>query len=338
MTKINMTEWGRQIMSSPKRVAIPIMTHPGIELCGCSVLQAVTDGEIHAKAICALNERYPSAAPTAIMDLTVEAEAFGAKVMFADNEVPSVVGRLLTCYEDVKALDIPSLECGRVREYLKANKIAAENITDKPIFGGCIGPFSLAGRLYDMSELMMAIYIEPDTIKLLLDKCTEFITKYVQAMKETGVNGVILAEPAAGLVSNEDCSAFSSAYVKKIVEAVQDDYFMVVLHNCGNTGHCTAAMAEAGAGALHFGNQVEMLAAAAESPQDALIMGNIDPVAIMKMATPDVVHDSVAKLLKELEPYPGFVLSTGCDTPPGVPFENIDAFYAALDEYNATKM
>ena len=35
---------------SGKRVAIPIMTHPGIELLGKRVLDAVTNGEIHYHA------------------------------------------------------------------------------------------------------------------------------------------------------------------------------------------------------------------------------------------------------------------------------------------------
>ena len=52
------------------------MTHPGIELCGYTVKQAVTDGQKHAEAIQKLNEIYPAAACTVIMDLTVEAEAF----------------------------------------------------------------------------------------------------------------------------------------------------------------------------------------------------------------------------------------------------------------------
>lgn len=93
---------------------------------------------------------------------------------------------------------------------MKANRIVASRIKDKKIFGGCIGPFSLAGRLFDLSELMMAMYVEPETVTMLLDKCTAFITKYVQAMKETGIGGVILAEPASGLVSNDDCYAYSS--------------------------------------------------------------------------------------------------------------------------------
>ena len=71
-----------------KRYAIPIMTHPGIELIEKTVKASVTDGQTHADAIIALSENTPSDAATVIMDLTVEAEAFGAKLHFSENDVP----------------------------------------------------------------------------------------------------------------------------------------------------------------------------------------------------------------------------------------------------------
>ena len=330
----NMKEWCREVMASPERIAIPIMTHPGIELCGKIVKQAVTNGEIHAEAIRKLNEMYPAAASTVIMDLTVEAECFGAEIVFTENEVPNVVGRLVQDHASISALQVPSIHSGRMPEYLKANKLAAEFITDKPVFGGCIGPFSLAGRLYDMSEMMMALYMEPDTIRLLLEKCTEFIISYLRAMKETGVNGVIIAEPAAGLVSNEDCSSFSSTYITRIVEELQDDHFMIVLYNCGNTGHCTAAMIETKAAGLHFGNKIDMVGVLQECPEDILVMGNIDPVGIFKMASPEKIKQETLSLLQKTSQWKNFILSSGCDVPPEVPMENITAFYEALNEYN----
>lgn len=330
----NMKEWCREVMASPERIAIPIMTHPGIELCGKTVKQAVTNGEIHAEAIRKLNEAYPAAASTVIMDLTVEAECFGAEIVFTENEVPNVVGRLVQDHASISALQVPSIHSGRMPEYLKANKLAAEFITDKPVFGGCIGPFSLAGRLYDMSEMMMALYMEPDTIRLLLEKCTEFIISYLRAMKETGVNGVIIAEPAAGLVSNEYCSSFSSTYITRIVEELQDDHFMIVLHNCGNTGHCTAAMIETKAAGLHFGNKIDMVGVLQECPEDILVMGNIDPVGIFKMASPEKIKQETLSLLQKTSQWKNFILSSGCDVPPEVPMENITAFYEALNEYN----
>jgi hypothetical protein len=73
-----MKKWIEQVMASEKRIALPIMTHPGIEYIGKTVREAVTDGEVHFAAIKALAERFPSAASTVIMDLTVEAEAFSA--------------------------------------------------------------------------------------------------------------------------------------------------------------------------------------------------------------------------------------------------------------------
>lgn len=310
------------------------MTHPGIEITGTTVLKAVTDGQAHADAICALNDRFPAAAVTAIMDLTVEAESFGAQVLFTENDIPNITGRLVSDLESVQALEVPGLDAGRVQEYLKANRFTAGRITDKPVYGGCIGPFSLAGRLFDMTELMMAIYLEPDTVTLLLEKCTEFILKYVRAMKETGISGVIMAEPAAGLISNDDCNAYSTAYVKQIVDAVQDDSFMVILHNCGNTGHCTDAMVRSGAKGLHFGNRADMVEALRECPAGLMVMGNIDPVGVMQQASPEKVKEETRALLEATASWDNFVLSTGCDVPPQTPFENIAAFYEALEEYN----
>ncbi len=332
--KMNMKQWVNDLRSSDTRVALPIMTHPGIEMLGKQVVDAVRDGRVHYEAIKAVNEAYPlSAAATVIMDLTVEAEAFGCEISFPTDEVPSVIGRLVSDYASVEALKVPEVTAARVPQYLLANKLAAENM-DKVILSGAIGPFSLAGRLFDMTEIMMACYVEPDTIHLLLRKCTDFAKKYILALKEAGANGVVLAEPAAGLLSNEDCEKFSSVYVKEIVDAVQDENFIVILHNCGNTGHCTPAMVMTGAWGLHFGNKIDMVKALEDSPSDVLAMGNLDPVAMFKMASASEMKAATAELLERTKGYKNFVLSSGCDTPPEVPEANIKAFYEALTEFN----
>lgn len=330
-----MNSFIQQLLNSDKRIAIPIMTHPGIEAIGKNVIDAVTDGEVHYQAIKNVTETYDTTACTVIMDLTVEAEAFGCAISMPEHEVPSVTGRLVCDEESVNRLQVPSLSAGRMPEYLKANRLAVENIKDKAVLSGCIGPFSLAGRLYDMSEIMVGIYIEPDVIKTLLDKCTEYITLYCRKLKVIGATGVIMAEPAAGLLSNEDCLEYSTVYVKQIVEAVQDDNFTVVLHNCGNKGHCTQAMIDSGAAALHFGNAVNMVETLEQCPSNLVVMGNIDPVGILKQATPEEVYRITADLLAKTAQYRNFVISSGCDMPPFVPDVNIKAFYRAIADFNA---
>ena len=185
-----------------------------------------------------------------------------------------------------------------------------------------------------MSDIMVLIYENPDAAHTLLAKCTQFIEKYCEALKLTGANGVLMAEPAAGLLSNDDCKAFSSAYVKYIVNKVQDDDFIVVLHNCGNQGHCTKAMVETGAAAYHFGNKCKMEEVIKDVPPTALAMGNVDPVSVFKDGTPELMRHTVSDLLYKMRPYPNFVLSSGCDTPPHTPTGNIDAFFEALKEWN----
>ena len=344
---INMTQWVADIIRQRKVAAIPVMTHPGIELNGHTVRQAVSNGNIHYEAVRTLAKQFPSAAACTIMDLTTEAEAFGAQIAFSDDAVPAVASRLLPDVKSIYDLQVPSLTAGRIPQYLKANLLAAKDSSlftgeadsslftlHSPLFAGCIGPFSLAGRLYDMSDIMVLIYEHPDAAHVLLDKCTQFILKYCEALKLTGANGVLMAEPAAGLLSNDDCLTFSSPYVKRIVDHVQDDHFIVVLHNCGNQGHCTRAMVATGAAAYHFGNKCQMEEVIRDVPPTALAMGNLDPVSLFKDGTPEQMRNATIDLLDKMRTYPNFVLSSGCDTPPHTSIENINAFFEALNEWN----
>ncbi len=332
---INMKSWMHQQINNGTRISIPIMTHPGIEMIGKTVKEAVQSGEVHAQAIKKLAEVFPSAATTVIMDLTLEAEAFGCQIEFQENDMPHILGRLVSTAEEIENLKVPDLTAGRMQEYLTANKLTVQNGIEKPVLAGVIGPFSLAGRLYDLSEIMMACYIEPDAIMLLLDKCTEFIIKYCSELKAVGCSGVVVAEPAAGLLSNDDCQMFSTEYIKLLVDKLQDDTFTIILHNCGNTGHCTEAMLNSGAAAFHFGNAIDMVETLKVCPTDKLIMGNVDPVGVMKMMNPTEIKTYIGDLLVKTAEFPNFVLSTGCDLPPHVPAENVKAFFEALDEFNA---
>ena len=331
-----MTPWIKEIFDKKECVNIPVLTHPGIEATGHKVIDAVKDGNVHYEAIQYLVDKYPSFACCTIMDLTVEAEAFGAEIEFTDNDLPHVLGRLVSDAESIEKLKVPSLKAARVPEYLKACQLAVENI-DRPILAGCIGPFTLAGRLYDISEIMIGIYLEPEAITMLLDKCTQFLIAYAGEMKRRGAAGIFMAEPAAGLLSDDDCRSFSSEYVKQIVDVLQDDTFAVILHNCGNTGQCTQAMIDSQAAALHFGNVIDMKSVMSECPSDILVMGNIDPVSIMKQATSEKVKETTMELLKEMDGYSNFALSTGCDVPPECPTDNIEAYFEAQREYNQSQ-
>ena len=322
-------------MQSPERKAMPIMTYPGLTLVSGNVQNMVQNGEVQYQCIKALSDRYPTiASATLIMDLSVEAEAFGSEVRYSPDEIPTVTGRLLTSFDEIESLDIPYPGKLRTGENLRAASLAVNNITDRPVLGGMIGPFSLAGRLYDISELMMGILIDPEGAHSLLNTCTAFLMNYAAHFKETGANGIVIAEPAAGLLAANECEEFSSCYIKMINDHVQDENFMVILHNCGNTENLVQSMAGTGCMGLHFGNAVDMANILPQAPDGRLVFGNLDPAGIIKNSTTGIVFEKTMELLRKTAHYRNFILSSGCDIPPGTPLENIDAMFEALHAFN----
>lgn len=216
-------------------------------------------------------------------------------------------------------------------------EMCAAGISDRPTLGCAIGPFSLAGHLLGVHQLMLLVRRAPGRIHALLARCTGYVMDYLRAFKEAGVNGVIVAEPTAGLLSASMAADFAFDYLKRIVESVQDSGFMVVLHNCGNATPQVEPMVATGARAFHFGNAVDLAVILSRIPPDRLAMGNIDPSGVMSLGTPAAAHHKVLDVLSETAAFPNFVLSTGCDLPPGSPLANLEAFYAGLARYNRSR-
>ena len=324
--------WREQILSDKTKKAMPLLSFPGGRLIGANAGEMVKDGRLMARAMVEIAGRCDTLASVGMMDLSVEAEAFGAEIVFAENETPTVVGRLVKNMEDADALAVPPVISGRAPEYIGAIQLAKKNIVDKPVFGGVIGPFSLAGRLMDMTEIMITMYEEPELVHAVLIKCERFIAAYCAAFKRAGADGVIMAEPAAGLLSPDLADEFSSPYTRHICETVKDGTFAVIYHNCGRTAPLMRSILSVGADGCHFGNAADMAEILALTPKNVLAFGNIDPAGQFVNGTPDSVYAATTALVEKCKTYDNFVPSSGCDIPITAPWENIDAFFRAVKD------
>jgi uroporphyrinogen decarboxylase len=283
------------------------------------------------KKIC---ERTNSLISVSMMDLSVEAEAFGSDIQKSDDEVPTVRGRIIENAEDVDKLAVPNVGSGRTGLYIKAIEKAAHEITDRPVLAGVIGPFSLAGRLMDMGEILANCYEDPDLVNRTLEKTAEFIANYILEFKKAGANGVVMAEPAAGLLRPDQIEEFSSRCVKKIAARVKDDTFLFLYHNCGpNTPLMLPSLTGIGADAYHFGDAVKMAQVLEGMPADILVMGNISPSAQFRNGTAESIYAATTELLRECSMHKNFIISSGCDIPPMSPWVNIDSFFKAVNDF-----
>lgn len=331
---MNMKKWVAELIAAPVKKSMPIISFPSVSLMGITVKELIADADTQAKGMKLIADRIPSAASVSMMDLSVEAEAFGSKINISEDEVPTVTGAVVTTPEEAEALVVPEVEGNRTGLYVSAIEKAVGLIKDRPVFAGIIGPFSLAGRLCGVSDIMINCYEEPEMVHTVMAKAAEFIKKYASAYKKAGCAGVVMAEPLTGLLSPALCEEFSEPYVREIVEAVQTDDFIVIYHNCGgNTVLQIDSILRVGAAAYHFGNAIRMADMMPHIPENVLAMGNVDPAGQICGGTPESVKAATKSVMGECCKYKNFAISTGCDVPPASPWENIDAYFEAIDEF-----
>lgn len=335
MPYYNMKQWLDSLYGIKEKKPLPILSFPCVSLLDVTVRELIMNSELQAKGMKMIADSVDAAASVSFMDLSVEAECFGAKVVVSDDEVPTIKECVICNATEAEALQISPIGCGRTGIYVDAISKASKLITDRPVLAGMIGPFSLAARLLDVSDIMIYCYDEPDMVHTVLKKAITFLIDYAKAFKGVGANGIVVAEPVAGLLSPTLEEEFSSPYIKQIVEAVQDDEFLVFYHNCGDkTPNMLSSILSTGCAAYHFGNAVDIQRdIIGKVPEKTIVMGNIDPVGVLCRGTTEQVRKETAELMKKCALYPNFVLSSGCDIPPNTPWQNVKAFFDASKEF-----
>lgn len=322
-----MTTVSEIVRESKTPLPMPVATYPGASLTGMTVRDLVSDPAKQAAAQIAFHRRFGTRVLMSCMDLSVEAEAFGAAVSFSDTEVPTVTGRLLKDESAASALRAPSLGAGRTQVYIDAVERLVREGNGVPVLAGMIGPFSLAGRLFGVSETLLATASGPEAIAGLLETVTHFLLSYAAAFKSAGASGVIIAEPSAGLLSPHGMAAYSSPYVRRIIESVEGKAFEVILHNCAAKSIHLDAVAASGAHIVHFGAPMDIPAALKRLSLGTIVCGNLDPAGVFVHSTAGSVTDATRNLMTSAEGYHNFVISSGCDIPAATPLENLDAFF-----------
>lgn len=318
-----------------KNKTVPILSFPSTQILGISVKELISSAEMQVKGMQAIAEKCSVGASLNMMDLSVEAESFGAKIRFYEDDIPTVEMGIIDDIADAQNIVVPEIGAGRTGICIDGIRKAKQVITDIPVFCGVIGPYSLAGRLFDMTELMMECYDSPEEVKILLSKATDFIIGYIKAFKEAGADGVIMAEPAAGLLSPALAEEFSMPFVNEIFKAVSSEDFVICYHNCGDSaGDMLDMISELNADIIHLGNAINLKKALEILPADKIVMGNVNPV-LFRTGTPGSIETDVQRIYDECSVYENFMISTGCDVPAASRWENIDAYFEKINRLYA---
>ncbi len=311
------------VTAKPSRPAAPLMGYPGAVLTRSTLRQNGFNSELHFRSVKALVERYSPDVAFFMMDLSVEAGAVGLPVRYPLNESPTVEEHPVRAVADLNAYRVlDPLRDARVVSFIETMR-AMKNLPDVIRGAYVIGPFTLAGLMLGATEAAVATLDDPDLVHETLRFAEGVISPYAQALVDAGAQTVAILEPTASFLSPAAFAEFSGAYLKRIAKPIG---VPIILHVCGNTTRLIPAMCETEVDGLSLDAAVDFPRAAKVVPDDIVLIGNVDPVRVMVNETPEGVRKAVRGLLSAMEPYPNFILSTGCDLPLETPLENIEAF------------
>jgi len=302
----------------------------GADILKTPILRIFTGVNAQVDAIFAFHERFNTDFLITAMDLSVEAECFGSEIVFIRDEAPRVDKRLVVSLSEIEDLDVPSVGAYRSRNYIEAAHKLLSNGKNKPVIGGIIGPFSLAGRLFGARELFELTIDNEFSVVLLIEKCTQFLINFAKAYKEIGCQGVVISEPSAGLLSPNAASKYSSIFIKQLVKSLDSPTFRVIYHNCGARNSHLDAIFQSCASILHFGEPMNILEALQRNVGNRIISGNLDPVNVFLSNTKEIVFKKTFDLFSAIKNDDNFLIAPGCDLPSGTPLENIESFYSVV--------
>lgn len=260
-------------------------------------------------------------------------EAFGCRVRFLEtgplaDPLPIPIARS----EDIDRIPIPDARGeGRLSVILETVQgLNAYGGGDIPVLGLFEGPFTTTCRIIETEMIMRTLYKNPRIVDALLDKVTDFLLAFGQALIENGANIIFLPEPTAS-ASMISPSAFRQFVLPRLLTITEKLDVPCILHICGDTSPILDAMGQTGAEVLSL-DQCMHLSDSRSIVPDAVLGGNVDPINSLLHGTKEEVVNDTLKSLRTGGAH-RFVLMSGCGVPPQAPVENVRTMVETAKEY-----
>lgn len=267
-------------------------------------------------------------------DLCVEAEALGCEInVYAHLEdilYPTIRKKLIHT-EDEMDISIPAdlSTRGRIPLLKEAIGHIKDDIGNEVAIGTYVlGPFTLAGQIMELNDLLKLSFKKPDKVGKLMDTLADAIVIVAKEYEKAGADYITVREMGAtsDVLSPRVFKNLIQPYLKKIFAEIHPNS---VLHICGKTNDISVFMLETGAKAISVDQKNDIAETRKKIGTDALLFGNYDPYNVLVSGTEDKIRETIRKCLDDGVS----AVWPGCDIWPTVPPENISAMMDEVRNY-----
>lgn len=206
------------------------------------------------------------------------------------------------------------------KDYRAASALqAADEIVKKVgkknfLYSTLCSPFTLVGELRGVEALMLDLVMQPDFAMHMLNKASEVITDYIEMFCQTGVDGMILADPTASgsLVNKKEFNGFSKPYLQKCLHRIESEGKVPMVHICGDTTMLLDSMTDVGAKVFSLDHAVNLRVASRVIDKKMTLLGNLRPFeTLYSKDVQGIIEDASACIEKAGQR--NFILGAGCD-------------------------
>ena len=256
-----------------------------------------------------------------------EAADCGARIQYFDDQPPAIVEEdaLLKDKSALVTLKVPDpLGGGRMHNSLQAIALLKEKVgNDKLVEGWIEGPIAEAADLRGINTLMLDFFDDPKFVRDLFGFVVEMELRFAREQVAAGVDLIGVGDAAASLVGPQLYEEFVWPYEKKLIDGLHAMGARARLHICGNTRKIVGGMGRLGCSIVDLDSLCPLGEARDQMPPEQVLLGNINPVTILRDGTPESIQSALAEC--HAQAGARYIVGAGCEVPRGTPEANLRA-------------
>ncbi len=319
--------------------AMPITMMFAADQIGARYYDYATNCRVQAEGQLRVAEKFGVDHVSVISDPGCEAADLGAVIKFFPDQPPAIdeENALLKDKTLLARLKPPDpLGGGRMTNRVQAVRMLRERASkDKLVEGWIEGPCGESADLRGINRLMLDFYDDPEFVRELMDFVVQMELCFAQAQIEAGVDIMGIGDPASSLVSPRFYNEFVFANQKKMIDGIHALGARVRLHICGDTRHIAEGLGRVGADIVDQDALAPLDHARRKMGLQPVLLGNIDPVRVLREGTPETITTAIAECHRQAGPR--YIVGAGCEVVRDTPEANMHALVRYAREHKPSE-
>jgi MtaA/CmuA family methyltransferase len=301
---------------------------------GSKYYDYATNCRVQAEGQIRVAEKFDVDQVSVISDPCCEAADLGATIKFFPDQPPAVdeENALLRDKTVLAGLKPPDPSGGRMMNRVDAVRLLKERAgKDKVVEGWVEGPCAESADLRGINRLMLDFYDDPDFVCDLMEFVVQMELGFAKAQIEAGVDIMGIGDAPSSLVGRRFYTEFIFANQKRMIDGIHTLGARVRLHICGDTRHLLEALGSLGAEIIDLDSLAPLDEARSKMGPQQVLLGNIDPVRVLREGAPESVMACVAECHRQAGPR--YIVGAGCEVVRDTPSENVRALVRYAREH-----